>query len=154
MSQIKIKQLLGNTTGSILFSGNNSVVSEDFNNLNWDINNNIFNINGNVEIKNSLLSNQELTTTVSDTYNIASVLISDYDGVFFDFVIKKGLNIRAGTVYSVHDGTNVEFTETSTNDLGDTSDVLLDVIISDTDIVLQATTLSDNWILKTLIRGI
>ncbi len=55
---------------------------------------------------------------------MANVLIASYTAAFFDFVIKKGTNVRSGTVYACHDGTNVEFTETSTNDLGDTSDVV------------------------------
>jgi hypothetical protein len=48
----------------------------------------------------------------------------------------------------------VEFTETSTQDLGDTSDVTLSVDISGTDMRLRATTTSDDWIIKSLIRAI
>ena len=59
-----------------------------------------------------------------------SVATLTYTAAFFDFVIKKTTNVRSGTVYACHDGTNVEFTETSTNDLGDTSDVTLSVDIS------------------------
>jgi hypothetical protein len=80
--------------------------------------------------------------------------ISTYTAAFFDFVIKNGTNVRAGTVYSCHDGTNVEFTETSTVDLGDTSDVSLSVDISGTNMRLRATTTSDNWIVKSLVRAI
>ena len=80
--------------------------------------------------------------------------ISTYTAAFFDFVIKNGTNVRAGTVYSCHDGTNVEFTETSTVDLGDTSDVSLSVDISGTNMRLRATTTSDSWIVKSLVRAI
>ena len=80
--------------------------------------------------------------------------ISTYTAAFFDFVIKKGTNVRAGTVYSCHDGTNVEFTETSTVDLGDTSDVSLSVDISGTNMRLRATVTSDDWIVKSLVRAI
>ena len=38
---------------------------------------------------------------------------------FFDYVAKSGTNLRAGTVTSVTDGTNVEFNEVSTVDLGE-----------------------------------
>ena len=65
------------------------------------------------------------TTSASTTTTIASVVKATYTAAFFDFVIKNGTNVRAGIVYACHDGTNVEFAETSTVDLGDTSDVTL-----------------------------
>ena len=45
-------------------------------------------------------------------------------------------------------GTTVQFTETSTQDLGDTSDVTLSVVISGTSMELQATTTSDTGVLN------
>jgi hypothetical protein len=69
-------------------------------------------------------------------------------------VVKKGTNVRSGTVYACHDGTNVEFTETSTNDLGDTSDVTLSVDKTSTSLRLIATVTSNDWSVKSLIRAI
>ena len=66
------------------------------------------------------ISNQSNTDVDTGTETIAQVAKGTYTAAFFDFVIKNGTNVRAGTVYSCHDGTNVEFTETSTVDLGDT----------------------------------
>ena len=110
---------------------------------------------GNVKIKDALLSNQENTDIDSAAAEmVAQVAIADYTAAFFDFVIKKTTNVRSGTVYACHDGTNVEFTETSTNDLGDTSDVTLSVDISGTNMRLLATVTSDDWSVKSLIRAI
>ena len=120
----------------------------------------IFMDNGNVHISDdlkisaTLLSNQENTDVDTGTEVVAQVSTSTYTAAFFDFVIKKVGNIRSGTVYACHDGTNVEFTETSTQDLGDTSDVTLSVDISGGNMRLQATTTSDNWSIKSLIRAI
>lgn len=50
MAQIDIKQIRGASQGSILFLGTNSTVSEDFSNLNWSQSDNIFYINGNIQI--------------------------------------------------------------------------------------------------------
>ena len=110
---------------------------------------------GNVNIKDALLSNQENTNIDAATSPelVAQVSIS-YTAAFFDFVVKKGTNIRSGTVYACHDGTNVEFTETSTNDLGDTSDVVLSVDMSGSNMRLLATVASDDWSVKSLIRAI
>ena len=111
-------------------------------------------VNGNIKVDNALLSNQENTNVDTGTEAIASVVLATYTAAFFDFVIKKGTNVRSGTVYACHDGTNVEFTETSTNDLGDTSDVTLNVVIASTYLQLQATTTSNDWIVKSLIRAL
>ena len=121
----------------------------------------IFMDNGNVHISDdlkigaTLLSNQENTDIDSAASEVvAQVSTTDYTAAFFDFVVKKGTNIRSGTVYACHDGTNVEFTETSTNDLGDTSDVTLSVDISGANMRLLATVTSDDWSVKSLIRAI
>lgn len=112
-------------------------------------------VNGNILVDSVLLSNQENTDVDSAAAEmVAQVAIATYTAVFFDFVIKKGTNVRSGTVYACHDGTNVEFTETSTQDLGDTSDVTLSVDISGGNIRLVATVTSNDWSIKTLVRAI
>ena len=111
-------------------------------------------VTGGVVIDSALLSNQENTDVDTGAEVVAQVSTSTYTAAFFDFVIKKVGNIRSGTVYACHDGTNVEFTETSTQDLGDTSDVTLSVDKSGTNLRLIATTTSDDWSVKSLIRAI
>jgi hypothetical protein len=112
-------------------------------------------VQGNIAITKVLLSNQEnLDVDSGATRVIATISSTLYDAAFFDFVIKKGTNLRAGTLYAVHNGTTTEFTETSTQDLGNTSDVTLSADISGGNIRLLATTLTDDWIIKTLVRGI
>jgi hypothetical protein len=48
----------------------------------------------------------------------------------------------------------VVFSETATTDIGNTTDVVLDVDISGADIRLIATVASDDWIIKSLVRAI
>jgi hypothetical protein len=113
---------------------------------------------GNIQIDSALLSNQENTDIDSAAAEVvAQVAHATYTAAFFDFVIKKGTNVRSGTVYACHNGDTtplVEFTETSTNDLGDTSDVTLSVDISGANMRLLATVTSDDWSVKSLIRAI
>ena len=114
-------------------------------------------INGNVKIKDALFSNQENTDIDTGAEVVAQVAIATYTAAFFDFVVKKGTNVRSGTVYACHNGDTtplVEFTETSTHDLGDTSDVTLSVDISGANMRLVATVTSDDWSVKSLIRAI
>jgi hypothetical protein len=49
---------------------------------------------------------------------------------------------------------NVEFTDTSTNDLGNTTDVVFVVDILSATARLKATVASDNWIVKTAVRAL
>ena len=111
-------------------------------------------VSGDINIVSANISNQENADVDTGTETVANVLIASYTAAFFDFVIKSGTNVRAGTVYACHDGTNVEYVETSTVDLGRTSDVTLSVDISGTNMRLLATTTSDNWSVKSLVRAI
>ena len=108
---------------------------------------------GNVKVGNALIDSSS-TTSATTTTNVAFVDVATYSAAFFDYSIKNGTNVRAGTVVATHDGTNVEFNETSTVDLGDTSDVTLSVDISSGNMRLRATTTSSTWTIKALIRGI
>jgi hypothetical protein len=108
--------------------------------------------------KGAKISNQENTDIDSAAAEVvAQVAHATYTAAFFDFVVKKGTNVRSGTVYACHNGDStplVEFTETSTSDLGDTSDVTLSVDISGANMRLLATVTSDDWSVKSLIRAI
>ena len=111
-------------------------------------------VEGDVLIKAANLSNQENTDVDTGTEVVATVAIATYTAAFFDFVIKNGTNVRSGTVFACHDGTNVEFTETSTADLGTTSPLTLSVDISSGNMRLLATATTDNWSVKTLVRAL
>ena len=113
---------------------------------------------GSINVNTNGLINFEQNTDIDTGAEVvAQVAHATYTAAFFDFVVKKGTNVRSGTVYACHNGDStplVEFTETSTNDLGDTSDVTLSVDISGANMRLLATAASDNWSVKSLIRAI
>ena len=149
--------LIGNSTATETYikASNNDSVELYFNNARRlrTTTGGVF-VEGEIKIDSALLDLQENTDVDTGTETVASVAIATYTAAFFDFVIKKTTNVRSGTVYACHDGTNVEFTETSTQDLGDTSDVTLSVDISGGNMRLRATTTSDDWSIKSLIRAI
>lgn len=111
---------------------------------------------GSVNVNTNGLINFEQNPDVdTGTEVVAQVTKATYTAAFFDFVIKKGTNVRAGVVYACHDGsTGVEYAETSTVDLGDTSDVTLSVDLGSSTMRLLATTTSNDWSVKSLIRAI
>lgn len=132
-------------TGPNTISGNN-----DFT---WDNSDKNLSINGTVDIKSSTYDYAENNVTISGQNIISLLDRSKVCGVFFDYIAIKPGNGRTGTIMVITDGTNIEFTETSTNSIGDTSDVNLSVDISGNFIRLLSNS-TQEWFIKTMIRTI
>jgi hypothetical protein len=113
-------------------------------------------LNGGAVIHGVLYSSGSNADVDTGTEVVATVQTGSYDAAFFDYVVKQGSNYRAGTVMAVWEAgtTNVEFTDTSTNDLGNTGDVVFTVDILSATARLKATVSTDNWIIKTAVRAL
>ena len=85
---------------------------------------------------------------------MASVSSTTYNSMAIDYVVKNGLNLRSGTIIACHDGTNTVYTETSTPDIGSTTDITFAVAVSGADFKLEATVLLAGWTVKTLVRAL
>jgi len=111
---------------------------------------------GNAIINNVLYTYATNADIDSGTEVVATVATGSYDAAFFDYVVKNGANYRAGTVMAVwQQGTsNVEYTDTSTNDLGNTAEVVFTVDLVGGNARLKATVTTNNWIVKTAIRAL
>ena len=96
------------------------------------------------------------TTVTGANQTIRTVAKSTYDAMYFDYVVKDGTDMRAGTVIAVWDANdNVEFFDNSTQDLGNTADAGLEVIIDGTNVVLRTDSgTTDTWTIKTTPRGL
>jgi hypothetical protein len=111
------------------------------------------NVSSSLYINTALLTQQEnLTVNTSGYKTIVSVATGSARAAFFDFVMYSGSNARAGTVMSIWSASVVEYTEASTNDIGNTSGVLLVPSISGQNILLQASASSNSWTIKSLVR--
>jgi hypothetical protein len=97
-----------------------------------------------------------VTTSLSSTgTTLVASATTGYTGVFFNYTLGDGTSYRAGTVTSVvSSGSTVEFTETSTNDIGNTSPVSLSVGVGGGFINLSATTTTTGWTIKVVPQGI
>ena len=74
-----------------------------------------------------------------------------FDGANIDYVIKSGSNMRAGHLMAVWDGTYASFNETSTLDLGDTSNISLTVSGLG---VVSANIVAGTWTVEALYRAL
>jgi hypothetical protein len=114
------------------------------------------NLQGGAIIHGVLFTSGSNTDVDTGTEVVATISATTYDAVFFDYVIKKSNDYRAGTVMAVWNvalGTT-EFTDFSTNDLGNTTDVVFSVDLLSNTARLKATVASDNWIIKVAVRAL
>ena len=116
------------TTGSNVFNGNQT-------------------INGCLTINNAKIC--ATGTTISSNTEIFN--LSSFDGAFFDYVVKNGSNMRAGSIMSAWDGTNSTYNETTTIDLGNTTAVGFNVSGTGR---LNATISSGTWTVEVLYRAL
>jgi len=79
---------------------------------------------------------------------------SDYDGAFFEYTAKSASNARAGNITAVWSESVVQYTETTTADIGSTSGVELLVEQSQSSYHLHLNTPTNGWKVKTIIRSI
>ena len=108
-----------------------------------------------INISESKLDYQEnLTVDSATTETIATVSVLTHKAVFFDYVVSKGTNIRAGTIMSTFMGVTTAFTDNSTTDIGDTSGVTFSTDISGSNLRLLADTTTNGWEIKVMIRAL
>ena len=98
-------------------------------------------------LSSSLLYGQN--TDIDGEEVILNRATGSYRSAFFDYVITSESHARAGTVMAVWYGATVNYADTSTADIGDTSDVTLSVSLSGNDVRLQASGSINNWSIKT-----
>lgn len=96
---------------------------------------------------------QTLYVNTGSYQTVTSTLTGSYRAAFFDYVVFSSSVSRAGTLYAVWSGSTTEWYEQYTSDIGgSTSTVVLRAAISSSNIELQATSSSEDWTIRSLIR--
>ena len=99
-----------------------------------------------------------LNTTVKKSINsglseIYSIPVSAYTGGFFEYTV-TGSGARAGSIMSIFSGTSIDFNETTTNDIGDTSGITFDMNVSGGTANLTVSATTNSWEIRTIVRSI
>jgi len=94
------------------------------------------------------------STTANISQSIYGLSTSSYGGVFVDYTANSGSNSRAGSIVSVWSGSSINFTETTTLDIGDTSNLLMQVAISQSQAQVQSYATTAGYNIKTIIKAI
>ena len=96
-------------------------------------------------------------TSASSTASVYALSTSSYDGAFFDYTITSASNAHAGSIMSIWNGGNINYTDTATTDIGSTAGIDLQVIISASQaqlIAITDSTAPNTWKVKTIVRSI
>jgi len=106
---------------------------------------------GGAIIHGVLYSSGSNTDVDTGTEVVATFPTGSYDAAHFDYVVKKSGNLRTGTVMVIWQSgtTNIEFTDTSTNDIGNTAEVVFTADTLSGNVRLLATVSTTDWNIKT-----
>ena len=110
---------------------------------------------GKVTMVGPLIMNTSQSTGITTgTSSLISFTASAGNSCYFDYNVLGVTNQRrSGTVMAVWDGTNVQFTDTSTPDLnGSTTGIEFNVSIITGNVTLQSNVTSGTWTIKTGLR--
>lgn len=107
----------------------------------------------------SLNTTKKVTASSGTSTTIYSIPVSAYTGAFFDYTVGSGTNFRSGNIMVIWDGPTAQYTDTysggTSPEIGLTSDITFSVSISvggTADLV--ATTVSNSWDVKVIVRSI
>jgi hypothetical protein len=148
--------ITGSVTSSVGFSGDGSQLTGIASTLSQITANGAttttqVELNGGAIIHGVLYSSGSNTDVDTGTEVVATFPTGSYDAAHFDYVVKKSGNLRTGTVMVVWQSgtTNVEHTDTSTNDIGNTEEVIFTADTLLGNVRLLATVSSTDWNIKT-----
>lgn len=101
-----------------------------------------------------LISTKNSNSVAAGLNTVATISTASYDGAFFDYVVKRGTNVRVGTVASVWNATTYSYMDNSTTDLGNTSEVVFSVDLVGDNARLNVNVDTSTWTVKTLVRAL
>jgi hypothetical protein len=106
-------------------------------------------IDGTLTLNKAKMGSTCVTLTAGANQTIFD--LEGFDGANFDYVIKNGTNMRGGLIMSVWDNYEARFNESSTTDLGNTSDVTFTV---SSDGKLKTSIASGTWQIEVMYRAL
>ena len=95
------------------------------------------------------------SNTANITQSIYGISTSSYAGAFIEYTAFSGSHdARAGSLMAIWSGSAVNFTETTTTDFGNTSNLLMQVAISQSQAQVQSYSTTAGYKIKTIIKAI
>ena len=101
-------------------------------------------------VSQSLMINQNSGSLFSGSQVLVSNLTNSYSSIFYNYMVSSGSNARAGMIMAVWSGSIIQYTDTSTNDIGSTLNVFLTASLSSSYVQLSTVLPTNGWLIKTL----
>jgi hypothetical protein len=111
-------------------------------------------ISGSVIIDGGLFDTTSTGSLATGSMLVYSVNTGSYTAGFFDYYVASGSNGRAGTIMSFWLGGQVQYTDNSTPDVGNTSNIAFSMSLAGSSAQLFASASSAGWNVKTSFRTI
>jgi len=113
-------------------------------------------LNGGAVIHGILYTSGSATIPSPTNSVISSLPTGSHDASHYDYVLKSGSNLRTGTVMAIWESgtSNVVYTDTSTNDIGNTLGADFSVDLLNGNVRLKLTADAETWTVKTSVRMI
>ena len=110
-----------------------------------------FTVTNTLHVANTATNVQSALSTIVGSNNIYSTPTGSYTAFFGKYTIHKSTNARAGEFMAVwNDALPAVYTDTSTTDVGNTSDISFTATLVGNDIQINADALSSGWTVKML----
>jgi hypothetical protein len=110
----------------------------------------------NFTVASTLIIDQTLTdyatvaSTIVGANNLFTQVTGSYRSAFGKYTLFKGTNARSGEFISVLNDTNVRYSDSSTTDIGDTTDIVFSSSVVGNDLQINATAGSSGWTIRML----
>jgi len=117
-------------------------------------------VNGNVNVTQATIGlatvpalyTTNKATVSTGTTTVHTISSTTYSSAFVDYTISDSTNARSGQLKVVWLGSQVNYTDMATMDIGDTSPFDWDVAMSGIDVNFNAVVTSSTWLAKLIIR--
>jgi hypothetical protein len=87
---------------------------------------------------------------VSGTTVVHSLQSGSFNSAFYNYTVYDNLNSRAGIIVATWRDQNIKFNETTTTDVGNTTDVSFDMFVSNAGDIQLKVNSTANWSFKTM----
>jgi hypothetical protein len=111
---------------------------------------NNFTVGNTLTIDQSLTDYHIVASSAAGENNMFNVVTGSYSAAFFKYTAANGSNARSGEVMAVWNNGAIQYTDNSTVDIGDTSEVISSVVIVSNVVQFNLTTATSGWKLKSL----
>jgi hypothetical protein len=91
-----------------------------------------------------------VNSSIGGSNNLFSQATGSYTSAFFKYTVANGANARSGEVIAVWNGTTTQYTDFSTTDIGNTSQVTASVAIVSSQVQFNMQTNTSGWRIKSM----